>query len=102
MTVTQPEMPFFIVMNAASGHREGDDTRAIISRVMREAGREHYLHLVENPRDLARVAQAAVAQANLVGGAVVVAGGDGTINTVANAVLASACPLGVLPHGTYN
>ncbi|MET0963578.1 MAG: diacylglycerol kinase family protein [Noviherbaspirillum sp.] len=95
-------MPFFIVMNAASGHREGGDTRAIISRVMREAGREHYLHLVENPGDLARVAQAAVAQANLVGGVVVVAGGDGTINTVANAVLASACPLGVVPHGTFN
>jgi diacylglycerol kinase family enzyme len=33
---------------------------------------------------------------------VVVAGGDGTINTVANAVLASACPMGVLPSGTFN
>ena len=102
MPVLQPEMPFFIVLNAASGHREPGDTRAVISRVMREAGREHHMRLVENPSDLAHVARAAVAEANHVGGAVVVAGGDGTINTVANAVLASACPLGVLPHGTFN
>ena len=101
MFVNQPDMPLFFVMNAASGHREAGDTRAVISRVMREAGREHHLHLVENPGDLAQVARTAVDQANLVGGAVVVAGGDGTINTVASAVLTSACPLGVLPHGTF-
>lgn len=98
----QPEMPFFIILNTASGHRESDDTRAVIKRVMREAGREHHLRLVEDPADLGSVARAAVVEANHVGGAVVVAGGDGTINTVANAVLASACPLGVLPHGTFN
>ena len=102
MLETQPAMPLFIILNAASGHREAGDTRAIITRIMREAGREHHLRLVENPRDLAEIARNAVAQANQVGGAVVVAGGDGTINTVANAVLASACPLGVLPSGTFN
>jgi diacylglycerol kinase family enzyme len=32
----------------------------------------------------------------------VAAGGDGTINTVANAVLGSGCPFGVLPQGTFN
>ena len=102
MPENQPAMPFFIILNAASGHKEAGDTQAIISRVMREAGREHHLRLVENPVDLADIARAAVAEANKVGGAVVVAGGDGTINTVANAVLASACPLGVLPSGTFN
>jgi diacylglycerol kinase family enzyme len=102
MSAMQPEMPFFIILNTASGHRESDDTRAVIKRVMREAGREHHLRLVEDPADLGSVARAAVVEANHVGGAVVVAGGDGTINTVANAVLASACPLGVLPHGTFN
>jgi diacylglycerol kinase family enzyme len=95
-------MPFFIILNASSGHREAGDTQAIISRVMREAGREHHLRLVENPGDLAAIARTAVADASQAGGAVVVAGGDGTINTVANAVLASACPFGVLPSGTFN
>ena len=102
MPATQPAMPFFIILNAASGHREAGDTRSIITRMMREAGREHHVRLVENPRDLADIARAVVAEANQVGGAVVVAGGDGTINTVANAVLDSACPLGVLPSGTFN
>lgn len=102
MPATQPAMPFFIILNAASGNREAGDTQAIISRVMREAGREYHLRLVENAGDLADIARNAVAQANQVGGAVVVAGGDGTINTVANAVMASACPLGVLPSGTFN
>jgi diacylglycerol kinase family enzyme len=32
----------------------------------------------------------------------VVAGGDGTINTVASAVLPTGCPFGVLPQGTFN
>jgi diacylglycerol kinase family enzyme len=32
----------------------------------------------------------------------VVAGGDGSINTVAQATLGSGCPLGVLPQGTFN
>ena len=102
MPATQAATPFFIILNAASGPREAGDTRAIIHRVMREAGREHHFRLVENPADLAEIARTAVAQANEVGGAVVVAGGDGTINTVANAVLASACPMGVLPSGTFN
>ena len=95
-------MPFFIILNAASGHREAGDTKEIISRVLQEAGREFHLLLVENPGDLADVARTAVVQARQAGGAVVVAGGDGTINTVANAVLASACPFGVLPSGTFN
>jgi diacylglycerol kinase family enzyme len=102
MPATDPAMPFFIILNASSGHREAGDTQAIISRVMREAGREHHLRLVENPGDLAAIARTAVADASQAGGAVVVAGGDGTINTVANAVLASACPFGVLPSGTFN
>jgi diacylglycerol kinase family enzyme len=36
------------------------------------------------------------------GGAVVAAGGDGTINTVAQAALAAGCPMGVIPQGTFN
>jgi diacylglycerol kinase family enzyme len=43
-----------------------------------------------------------VAQARQIGGAVVAAGGDGTINAVAQATLGSGCPFGVLPQGTFN
>ena len=95
-------MPLFFVMNAASGHREAGDTQSVITQLMQESGREHHMRLVENPADLAAMARDAADQASACGGAVVVAGGDGTINTVAGAVLRSGCPLGVLPHGTFN
>ncbi|MES2538638.1 MAG: diacylglycerol kinase family protein [Pseudomonadota bacterium] len=97
-----PDAPFFFILNSAAGHQQPGDASAIISRVMREAGREHYLTVVEHASGLAAVARDTVARAKRAGGAVVVAGGDGTINTVAQAVLASACPFGVLPQGTFN
>lgn len=102
MPELKPGLPFYFILNSASGHQQPGDTSAIISKVMREAGREHYLTLVENTAELAGIAEATVVRARRAGGAVVVAGGDGTINTVAHAVLGSACPFGVLPQGTFN
>ena len=43
-----------------------------------------------------------MAAARAAHGVVVAAGGDGTINAVANAVLGSGCAFGVLPQGTFN
>jgi diacylglycerol kinase family enzyme len=43
------------------------------------------------------LAQRAVEQARQQQGVVVAAGGDGTINAVAQVVLKSGCPFGVLP-----
>jgi len=73
MTAFQFPMPFFIVLNAASGRQQPDDTRAVLSEVIRNAGREHHLHLAETPADLASAARLAVEKATRVGGAVVVA-----------------------------
>jgi diacylglycerol kinase family enzyme len=58
--------------------------------------------MVDDARDLQAIAAEAVAFANARGGVVVAAGGDGTINTVAQAALASGCAFGVLPQGTFN
>jgi diacylglycerol kinase family enzyme len=49
--------------------------------------------------DLRRRTQQLVAQAP---GAIVVAGGDGTINTVASACVEANRPVGLLPAGTFN
>lgn len=57
---------------------------------------------MEEPERLAGIASAAVERARRDGGIIVAAGGDGTINTVARATLASGCPFGVLPQGTFN
>jgi diacylglycerol kinase family enzyme len=102
MTAFQSSMPFFIILNAASGRQQPHATRAIISKVMRDAGRERHLHLVENPAGLGSAALGAVSNASRVGGALATAGDDGTIDTVASAVLGSTWPLGILPQGAFN
>jgi diacylglycerol kinase family enzyme len=94
--------PFFIVINAGSGRNDAVATRDTIVGVMKEAGREHEIAIVEDAGALAGTARAMVDRAKARAGIVVVAGGDGTINAVAQATLGSGCPFGVLPQGTFN
>jgi len=94
--------PFFIVLNAGSGHKDSATERAIIEGVLRTAGREHRVLVVDDASRLREIAAEAVSLARASGGVVVAAGGDGTINAVAQAVLSSGCPFGVLPQGTFN
>ncbi|WP_334189296.1 diacylglycerol/lipid kinase family protein [Noviherbaspirillum sp.] len=96
------DAPLLIVMNAGSGRKDRTETRETITRVLTEAGREHRLILVENPKQIVEIARRTVQEAKACGGVVVVGGGDGTINAVANAVLGSGCAFGVLPLGTFN
>jgi diacylglycerol kinase family enzyme len=96
------DSPFFIVLNAGSGREDADSTRQTITDVLSAAGREHELLLIERGARVADVAARAVQRARERGGAVVAAGGDGTINAVAQAVLPAGLPFGVLPQGTFN
>ena len=52
--------------------------------------------------DLTRVAQEAALKARTTRTAVVAVGGDGTINTVAQAAHREGCAMGVVPQGTFN
>ncbi|MBE2242208.1 MAG: diacylglycerol kinase [Burkholderiaceae bacterium] len=97
-----PSPMLHIVINAGSGHQNADATQAVIAGVLDEAGRACHFHRADDPARLPDVARAAVAAAQADGGVVVAAGGDGTINTVAQQVLASGRPFGVLPQGTFN
>jgi diacylglycerol kinase family enzyme len=97
-----PDAPLFIVINAASGKRNADDAMAVIAAVLDEAGRAHSFARIDDIERMNAVIEGAVADAAAANGAVVVAGGDGTINAVAQAVLGSGRPLGVLPQGTFN
>ena len=94
--------PFFIVMNAGSGKKQGDETKALIEEALGAAKRWFEFRLVENADDLVGVAQRAVADAKTAGGIVVGAGGDGTLCAVAQAVYGSGCAFAVLPRGTFN
>ena len=94
--------PLFVVLNSASGHKDSDEERQVLADVFNSAGRAFEFLQFDNPADIASVSARAVKLAQKTGGIVVAAGGDGTINAVAGAVLRSSCPFGVLPQGTFN
>lgn len=100
--MTAPSPPLVVVFNLGAGHGQADEVRATLQAACAEAARELHLLEVKDPRQLGAIARQAVAQAQQCGGVVVAAGGDGTINTVAQAALGSGCAFGVLPQGTFN
>jgi diacylglycerol kinase family enzyme len=106
MTIPQPGAPddrtFYIVLNAASGDDDTDETRQAISQVLTDAGRAHEIVRVDEPERLAEIARQVVSKAVQNKGIVVAAGGDGTLNSVAQATLGSGCEFGVIPQGTFN
>ncbi len=95
-------VPLLIVMNAGSGHNDTNSTQEKIEHILIEAGRHYRLFLVQDAKQITEIARRAVEEAKACSGVVVAAGGDGTINAVANAVLGSGCVFGVLPQGTFN
>ena len=94
--------PLFVVLNSASGHKDSDAERQVLADVFNSAGRTFEFLQFDNPANIASVSAKAVVLAKEKNGVVVAAGGDGTINAVAAAVLRSGCPFGVLPQGTFN
>jgi len=94
--------PLVVVFNVSAGHGQADEVRSALQAGCAAAGRRLQLLEVQDPRQLAATARRAVAQAQQQGGIVVAAGGDGTINAVAQATLGSGCAFGVLPQGTFN
>lgn len=94
--------PLFIVMNAGSGDKDAAKREAAVREVLNRAGRPHHIWRVTDSRELPQLARHAVDLAKRQNGIVVAAGGDGTINAVAQAVLAGGCRFGVLPQGTFN
>ena len=94
--------PIFVVFNVGSGHRDAEEEKTLISNILREGGREFEFLQSDGAESIDKLAERAVSQAKARHGMVVAAGGDGTINAVANAVLGSGCPFGVLPQGTFN
>lgn len=88
--------PAVILLNSAAG--PFSDDRARVIDAVRSAGIEADIRQV-GPAELTHVARQAIeAGARLI----VAAGGDGTVNAVANAVVGTDAVLGVLPIGTLN
>ena len=96
-----PASPLQFVINAAAGSSDADAKREVIEAALNAGGRRGDL-LFSRPAELARVAQKAAAMARADHTAVVAVGGDGTLNTVAQAAHAAGCAMGVVPQGTFN
>src|SRR5687767_10969569 len=94
--------PYYVLSNARSGVHDAQETRELLAVVFREAGRASEFVPVSSPDALASACKQAAVRASQDGGVLVAVGGDGTINTVAQAALAQGCPLGVIPQGTFN
>ena len=96
-----PAAPLLFVINAGAGALDLEAKQAVIRRALAEHGRKGELLACE-PADLGRVATEAAAAAAARGTSVVAVGGDGSLNTVAQAAHAAGCPMGVIPYGTFN
>lgn len=94
--------PFYVVLNAASGSGDAREAQTKIAETMQGARRRCEFLVVENPAQLPDIAQRAVDAALHHGGAVVAAGGDGTINALTQVALPLNLPFGIVPRGTFN
>jgi diacylglycerol kinase family enzyme len=95
-------IPLFIVFNLGARHGDAESFKDTIRSTLEQAGRAYEIFEVDDPRDLPGLTQHAVARAKADKGAIVGAGGDGTMNAVAQAAYDNNLPFGVLPHGTFN
>lgn len=93
--------PLQFVVNAAAGAHDVQAKQAVIEAALAAAGRTGELRVCR-PAELSQVAAAAAQQALAQHTAVVAVGGDGSLNTVAQAAHAAGCPMGVVPYGTFN
>jgi diacylglycerol kinase family enzyme len=97
-----PGAPLFVVINPGSGSHDAASTQQLLADVFATAGRTAQFTQVSQPGALVRACEEAARQAAQHGGILVAAGGDGTINTAAEAAIRQGCPLGVIPQGTFN
>src|SRR5271169_4245243 len=90
-----------IIYNPRAGKPKsgGSDRLERARRILTEAGYETALVPTSGPGDAATLARSWAADGV---GLIVAAGGDGTINEVAEGMMHSAVPLGILPAGTAN
>lgn len=93
-----------IIMNQSSGRRTAEfvPVHEVLANYFTERGFDVALHLAADPLDLVHLVQKAVAQHRGRKGVIVAAGGDGTLNAVAHALINESIPMGIIPLGTFN
>jgi methylglyoxal synthase len=87
-----------LIFNPVAGQGNAEEELALIRQLL-EPHLDLHIHQTTPTDDPAELAQAAIsAQANMV----IASGGDGTVSTVAGALIDTGIPLGIIPRGTAN
>jgi diacylglycerol kinase family enzyme len=100
--VVTRDTPLIVVMNARSGAQEFEACRRVVAEVFECAGQPHEFLLIHHPKQIGEIAERAAELGEARNGAVIASGGDGTINAVAQRVIPTRRPFGLLPMGTFN
>ena len=88
-----------MVINASSGAGHSEGVQHDLAKAFKAAGVEARISLARNGPEVIKLAQRAVrSDAEII----VAGGGDGTISSVATAVIGADKALGILPFGTMN
>lgn len=96
-----PASSLQFIINAAAGSSDAEAKREVIEAALQAGGRRGDL-LFCDPAELSHMSYQAATRATATRTAVVAVGGDGTLNTVAQAAHAAGCAMGVVPQGTFN
>ena len=92
-------MDVVVILNPRAGHGADEERQREIAGLFATHGRQATVFVPGEGQDIGQRARAAVKAGCRV---LVAAGGDGTVNAVASAVVGQEIPLGVLPAGTLN
>lgn len=95
------EAPFIIVINRGSGSRN-KDAKEKIADVLAAKGRAAEWIELSPGDEVKELVEQAGARAKKQGAVLVAAGGDGTVNLVAQACYMHKIPMGIIPLGTFN
>lgn len=88
-----------LILNPNAGQRKPEETLGQVERALRENGLACEVISTEKTGHGTEIARQAVADGRDL---VIAAGGDGTVNEVAAALVGTGIPLGIIPLGTVN
>ncbi|HEV3167688.1 MAG TPA: diacylglycerol kinase family protein [Isosphaeraceae bacterium] len=89
----------FVVLNPQSGSGMAGEVRQALAQHFTDGEEACHLHELTDGEDVVEVVRRAISQ----GAELIVAGGgDGTVSAVADAVVGTSVPLGIIPLGTAN
>lgn len=89
----------FVIFNPVAGTCNPDSVRQTIQRYFTHDGHTYHMYETTGQESIAHIAHEAAQQGFDI---VVAAGGDGTVSAVANGLIHTQTPVGILPVGTAN